>query len=422
MNLARATSATTAQRRSQPRTVANATPTTPAATLAMLDPVARAVSAAPITPTASRRRSSESAGNSTWVRPHDERPRPPRRTAFLIAAHPSDTSLTGLAPRPQLAAAVTLQQAGTQHTFDLDVVGPYHPHRVPPGSRKDLLEVAGKVIIGRVLARSAGPSPVTPLPRQPAPRPHQARRRAPRASSANKTLNNGVRVPPVGHLSVEIPEAPQEQFHGPFLAHRADARRRVREPPPEGVTRGFGRCRRRRPPPPWPFEDYEGQYEIAYEAAVDATQDQRTRLELIRGRGATVLSAAALVTAFLGQRIFDGRALGRLDTGWFVVSSVTALWIAMLSFVFVVGAALWSWRPVGGEYANSGLTIVTGYVETEQPMTKAELLRELALWGAINVSNNEERLKPRQRLLSWSYGALGLEILMLLLVLWDIRP
>ena len=65
VNNARTPSATTAKRRSQPRTVANGTPATRAAVRAMLNPFARAVNATPITPTASRRRSSESAGNST---------------------------------------------------------------------------------------------------------------------------------------------------------------------------------------------------------------------------------------------------------------------------------------------------------------------------------------------------------------------
>lgn len=47
------------------------------------------------------------------------------------------------------------------------------------------LEVAGNVIIGRVLTRPPGPSPTAPPPRQPDDRPHPRRRHTTRASSAS---------------------------------------------------------------------------------------------------------------------------------------------------------------------------------------------------------------------------------------------
>jgi hypothetical protein len=117
-------------------------------------------------------------------------PRPPRRTALLTPARPSNTPLTSPTPWPQPAPAITLQQASTQRAFDLDIISPYHPHQCLRAPTRTLSKSPSKVIIERVPTRSAEPSPITPHPRQPTTRPHQTRRHAPHPSSPSQTVNS----------------------------------------------------------------------------------------------------------------------------------------------------------------------------------------------------------------------------------------
>ena len=67
MNADRSASARTASRRSQPRTVAAARPSRPAIAR-QPRPAAASLSASPITPAPSARRTSTQAGSNTWVR------------------------------------------------------------------------------------------------------------------------------------------------------------------------------------------------------------------------------------------------------------------------------------------------------------------------------------------------------------------
>lgn len=130
------------ERRSQLRAVANGTPTTRAATLAMLEPAARAINATPITPTASRRRSSESAGNSTCVRPHDEHrdrrgerqssPPPDCRTARTRACP------HGRSTPPQSHSSTPARSTRSSSTSSIPTI--FARGRRAPG--KDPLEVA----------------------------------------------------------------------------------------------------------------------------------------------------------------------------------------------------------------------------------------------------------------------------------------
>jgi hypothetical protein len=84
---------------------------------------------------------------------------------------------------------------------------------------------------------------------------------------------------------------------------------------------------------------------IAYEQAVRAVDGQSATLESLRGRAATMISAASLVTAFLGGLALAGPTLtnGRIVrpplSGW--------SWVAIGAFVAVVVltlVALWPYR------------------------------------------------------------------------------
>lgn len=67
---------------------------------------------------------------------------------------------------------------------------------------------------------------------------------------------------------------------------------------------------------PWPFAQLVEHYRVAYESALDGLRDQRVRVDETRSRSVTLLSVAAAVSAFLGDRVFEPAAFDRLETGW----------------------------------------------------------------------------------------------------------
>ena len=174
------------------------------------------------------------------------------------------------------------------------------------------------------------------------------------------------------------------------------------------------------PAPPWPFDDLEGHYQLAYEAALEDSKDLRDRIDEIRGRAVTLLSVAAAVTAFLGTQVFEAGSFARLETGWWVLNSRLALVLALMAFLGIAFAAVWAWLPLEGSFTLSGRSIVDNQIEGLSPaLSRGELLRELALWITNNVDENRPTLVRRQRALGWAMVALGLELVMMVLVLWD---
>jgi hypothetical protein len=173
--------------------------------------------------------------------------------------------------------------------------------------------------------------------------------------------------------------------------------------------------------PLWPFDHLVGHYQVAYVAATEASKDQRDRIDEIRGRAVTLLSVAAAVTAFLGTRIFDPNAFDRLETGWWVLNSRLALILALAAFLAIASAAVWAWWPLKGTFTLSGALIIETHIEGQSPpISHGELLRELALSTTLNVDANRETLLERQRALGGAMIALGFELVMLVLVLWDL--
>lgn len=153
---------------------------------------------------------------------------------------------------------------------------------------------------------------------------------------------------------------------------------------------------------PWPFEDLVDRYELAYRASEDALRDQRDRIDEMRGRAITLLSVAVGVLAFLGERLFDNGASRRLDTGWGPFNSHAAVAVSVVSFLVVVGSAVWVWWPVTGSFTLSGKQIIIEYIETTPTVGKGEMLRDLALWNSIHVEANRSTLLQRQRAVAWA--------------------
>lgn len=135
--------------------------------------------------------------------------------------------------------------------------------------------------------------------------------------------------------------------------------------------------------------DKELPYRIAYDEAVRALSQQQTTIDSLRSRAGLLLSAAAITTSFLGaQALNDG------DPG-------IATWLALASFAGVSIAALAILWPHQLEFTADPANVIESYIETEDPLTAAEIHRDLSLHMHDSYADNltgQKQLASRFRL------------------------
>ncbi len=113
--------------------------------------------------------------------------------------------------------------------------------------------------------------------------------------------------------------------------------------------------------------DKDFPYRIAYDEAVRALSQQQSMIDSLRTRAGLLLSAAAITTSFLGaQALNDGGA------GF-------ATWLALASFVALSVAALAVLWPHRLEFTADPANVIESYIETEEPLSVAEIHRDLSL-------------------------------------------
>jgi hypothetical protein len=141
-------------------------------------------------------------------------------------------------------------------------------------------------------------------------------------------------------------------------------------------------------------------YEIAYEAATKAVADQRTRLNDVRSRAATLLSAAAIVTSFIGARALDDQRVlsngevvsDRALQGWEIAGIASFVALAALTV-----AVLMPWH--GWTFRLGARNLIRDYTEGPNPATADEMQRDLAL----HLDNHYERNEARMERLFWAF-------------------
>ncbi len=130
-------------------------------------------------------------------------------------------------------------------------------------------------------------------------------------------------------------------------------------------------------------------YRIAYDEAVRALSQQESIVDSLRTRAGLLLSAAAITTSFLGAQ-----ALG--DGGTSVVT-----WLALASFVGLAIAALATLWPHRLEFTANPANVIESYIETSEPLSVAEIHRDLSLHMHSSYDANLahlQRLASRFRL------------------------
>jgi len=135
--------------------------------------------------------------------------------------------------------------------------------------------------------------------------------------------------------------------------------------------------------------DKESPYRIAYDEAVRALSQQQGMIDSLRTRAGLLLSAAAITTSFLGaQALNDG-------------APSIATWLALASFVSLSIAALAILWPHRLEFTANPANVIESYIETEEPLSVAEIHRDLSLHMHGSYAENlagQQQLASRFRL------------------------
>jgi hypothetical protein len=115
-------------------------------------------------------------------------------------------------------------------------------------------------------------------------------------------------------------------------------------------------------------------FQLAYESALRAIEDQSSVIESLRSRAGTVFAATALVTSFLG-----GFALTREeDEASFELVSLPGLAVAIFAILALLTLAiLWPYRLRFSISARDMLSIVESRRDTDDPVRAIEAYREL---------------------------------------------
>jgi hypothetical protein len=130
-------------------------------------------------------------------------------------------------------------------------------------------------------------------------------------------------------------------------------------------------------------------YRIAYDEAVRALSQQQSMIDSLRTRAGLLLSAAAITTSFLGaESLADGEPS-------------IATWLALASFASLAIATLAILWPHSLEFTANPANVIESYIETEEPLSVAEIHRDLSLHMHDSYAENlagQKQLASRFRL------------------------
>jgi len=121
-------------------------------------------------------------------------------------------------------------------------------------------------------------------------------------------------------------------------------------------------------------------YELVYDEAVRALDDQRSVMDNMRTRSGIVLSAAAVTTSFFGSLALRDGSAGAL--AWTAVVAFVLCGVAGLSILIPSGR--WQFRP-------SPERVIAEVEETRPPLGAVQ--RDLALYMERSWLANERRIQ-----------------------------
>jgi hypothetical protein len=145
--------------------------------------------------------------------------------------------------------------------------------------------------------------------------------------------------------------------------------------------------------------DKELPYPIAYDEAVRALSQQQSMIDSLRTRAGLLLSAAAVTTSFFGAQTLSDGGLN------------IATWLALASFVGLSVASLAILWPHGLEFTANPANVIKSYIETAEPLSVAEIHRDLSLHMHDSYAENLAGQKQLASRFRWAGALLTFEVI-----------
>jgi hypothetical protein len=151
--------------------------------------------------------------------------------------------------------------------------------------------------------------------------------------------------------------------------------------------------------------DIAAVYKLAFDEALRSIGDQRHTLETVRARGGILLSAASVVTSFLGGQALADGDLG--VAGWLAIASFGGVGLFALAMLLLKGRLSFHVSPT---------QLIVGYIEGESTPPLADIYRDLSINFENGVESNSEFIRRLDAI--FAAGAL---MLMVELICWIIE-
>lgn len=130
-------------------------------------------------------------------------------------------------------------------------------------------------------------------------------------------------------------------------------------------------------------------YELAYQEAKRALEDQESTVSETRSRAGQLIAAAAITTSFFGGQAITAHHVH--TAAWFAIGCFIALSISVLVIL---------WPRHDWEFALSPAKLIATYIEPveDPPVDLPAIHRDLALHMGNSIESNRRQLR-------WVFGA-----------------
>jgi hypothetical protein len=151
---------------------------------------------------------------------------------------------------------------------------------------------------------------------------------------------------------------------------------------------------------------------VAFQESLRGLTEQRARLDNLRTRAGTLLSAAAIVASFLGaEALKDTRrgSMGQAEADrtlefWEVLAIASFVGVGVLCLVILVP------KRKGWTFRISGRALLSNFIEIAQPAGLAPMQRDLILHIENAVDANDVKLRNLVYCFDGAAALLGLEV------------
>lgn len=160
--------------------------------------------------------------------------------------------------------------------------------------------------------------------------------------------------------------------------------------------------------------DHAG-YQLAYDAGLQAVDEQASTLRETRDSAGSLMSVAAVAGGLAAGLAFNGDRVAGIDAPGAIGATA-----AVAGFILVAVTTVMIWHPTEGRFIHDSGVIIGSYVEGDPPLDLPELHRELALWLGRQTESNRTMLAVQLRTFSWGLVGLLVQVGGMVVALGDV--